>query len=425
VWNWLQFAAREKLCTRVDARLLRAISTPRIQQQASELVELSLRALDDLRQLDESLYERFVSTRNAPEDSEAAKQRMRKLWDDTFRGLRELLVFTKATLAEPANKQDKRASTESADAFDFGDFSEPAAAEPEKLDLGGADFGELLEGLGDDGERSEAERWSVVLEKLSSIEYGLRSQLQEASTRLDVAVESGELNQVLGLLDDTQSSTSEGVHAVVSAIYEEFLPDTNPATVVPGYLTSLGRALLVRRGLADIATKLTTHNDILQSDKTGEHAAALAAIRQWMRSFVSSVVCRAMRAADRFQMVEFERELSEQPPSVARLTSEGLVKYIDSLASINQREVLVIHDTRTLEEMRDSLANARQLMDLSPATAREMMDRAYQAAQRLRGRHPATDALIIQLERFAPTSSSPGESVKFLERLEAVMSASG
>lgn len=386
-------------------------------------MQLALRALDDLRQLDESLYERFVETRKAPEDSHAASQRMRKLWDDTFRGVRELLVYTKSVLGEGT----KRAQTESPDAFDFGDFGEPAPSSHDgggKLDLGGADFGDLLDGLGG-GEKTEADRWSGILEKLMSIEYGLKSQLTDASERLDVALEAGEMNQVLGLLDDTQSSMSEGVHAIVSAIYEEFLPDTNPATVVPGYLTSLGRALLVRRGLADLAGKLAPHNEILQGPHTDEHQHALTAARTTMRQFVGSVVCRAMRAADRWQMVEFERELAEQPLSVARLTSEGLVKYIDSLASINQREVLVLHDQRTLEEMRDALSSARQLLDLSPQTSREMMDRAYQAAQRLRGRHPATDALIISLERYAPTTSAPVESAKFLEQLEAVLSAAG
>lgn len=382
-------------------------------------MRLAFRALDDLRQLDESLYERFLETRTAPEDPDAARQRMRKLWDDTFRGLRELLAYTKTIVGEQQTDETNESGN-----FDFGDFEAPSSPGNE-LDLGSADIGDLLDGLGGGGEKSEAERWAGVLEKLGSIEYGLSSQLDDASQRLEVALEAGEMNQVLGLLDDTQSSTSEGVHAVVAAIYEEFLPDTNPATVVPGYLTSLGRALLVRRGLADIAVKLTAQNDVLQSDRTQEHEAALAAIRQQMRSFVSSVVCRAMRAADRWQMVEFERELSEQPLSVARMTSEGLVKYIDSLSSINQREVLVLHDQRTLEEMRESLSAARQLIDLSPQTAREMMDRAYQAAQRLRGRHPATDSLIIQLEQYAPTSSAPAESVKFLEKLEAVMSAAG
>jgi hypothetical protein len=409
----------------VDSRLLRAIGTPRIQQQAGELVRLALRALEDLRQLDDSLYERFLETRTVPEDSAAAVQRMRKLWAETFRGLRELLACAKAVLGERTTAPSESISADDT-AFDFGDFDAPSSlGDATEIDFGSADFGDLLAGLGGEGEKSEIERWNAVLEKLSSIEYGLRSQLEDASQRLDIALAAGEMNQVLGLLDDTQSSTSEGVHAVVSAIYEEFVPDTNPASVVPGYLTSLGRALLVRRGLADMAVKLTADNDVLQSDRTDEHEIALAAIRQQMRTFVASVVCRAMRAADRYQMVEFEREIAAQPMSLARMTCEGLVKYIDSLASINQREVLVLHDERTLEEMREALSSARQLFDLSPQTARDMMDRAYQAAQRLRGRHPTTDALIIQLERYAPTSSAPAESIKFLERLEAVLSAAG
>jgi hypothetical protein len=132
-----------------------------------------------------------------------------------------------------------------------------------------------------------------------------------------------------------------------------------------------------------------------------------------------------MRPADRWQMVEFERELKTSPMSRARLTTEGLVKYLDSLGSINQREVLVLHDRRTLDVMREAVANARQLVDLSPRAAVEMMDRAYQAAQRLRGRSPVTDRLVIQLERHAPNSSNPTAASKFLEGLEGVLAAAG
>ena len=74
---------------------------------------------------------------------------------------------------------------------------------------------------------------------------------------------------------------------------------------------------------------------------------------------------------------------------------------------------------------REALANARQLLDISPRTAIEMLDRAYQAAQRLRGRHPHTDQLVIGLERYAPDSSAPAESAKFLERLEELLAAAG
>jgi hypothetical protein len=404
----------------VDSRLQRAISTPKIQQQAGELVDRALRALEDLRQLDENLYERFVETRKAPEGPDAAANRIRKLWDETFRGLLGLLDFCKTlTGALPATTTDDSA------AFDFGDFGESAPAPSNELELGAADIGELLSGL-DSKEQSDSERWKPVLEKVSSIEYGLRAQYGEATERREVALGTGEMNQVLGLLDDTTSAASEGVHALVAAVYEAFVPDVNPTTIVPGYLTTLGRALLVRRGLADLATKLAAHNETLQSsERADEHQHALTAVRSVMRQFVGSVVCRAMRAADRWQMVEFERDLSGQPLSVARLTSEGLVKYIESLSSINQREVLVLHDQRTIEEMRDALASARQLVDLSPKTAREEMERAYQAALRLRGRHPVTDTLIIQLERYSSTASGQQNSAKLLERLEAVLAATG
>jgi hypothetical protein len=98
----------------VDSHLRRAIATPRIRQQAGDLVKLSLRALADLGQLDESLYERFVEARKSPEDPMAARQRTRKLWNDTFRSLRELLAYMKSVLsAKTKATQDENAISES------------------------------------------------------------------------------------------------------------------------------------------------------------------------------------------------------------------------------------------------------------------------------------------------------------------------
>jgi hypothetical protein len=342
---------------------------------------------------------------------------MRKLWDETFGGLLDVLALCRSLSGEqPAAKDEGN--------FDFGDFGESGGVpNTEQLDIGSIDFAALLGNLDEGKEQDDSERWKGVLEKVASIEYGLRAQHAEATQRREVALSSGETNQVLGLLDDTQSAASEGVHALVAAVYETFAPDVNPASVVPGYLTSLGRALLVRRGLADLASKLALPNAVLQSERGSEHEQGLTIVRHIMRSFVASVVCRAMRAADRWQMVQFEKDL-QKPLKVSRLVSEGLVKYIESLASINQREVLLVHDQRTIDEMRDALANARQLIDLSPNTAREMMERAFQAAQRLRGRHSTTDALIIKLEKLA-FATSRAESLKFLEALENVLAAMG
>ncbi len=382
-----------------------------------------MRALDHLTQLDESLYERFVASRGVAVEPVANAASLRRLWDDTFGGLLELLAFCDTLDPAPST------ASEPAPSFEFEELESALgdstiADSNSELDLGSGDIGDLLEGIDEHVQEGDPDRWQHVLEKTGSIAYGLRSQHADATARLTVALGARDIGQILGLLDDTQSSASEGVHALISAVYEAFVPDIDPATVVPGYTTSLGRALLVRRGIAELATMLGPYNDVLQGADKSKYPQALETIRDAMRGFVLSVVCRAMRAADRWQMVEFELALAEQPLAAARLTSEGLVKYLDSLGQINQREVLLLHDQRALEVMRESLADARQLVDLSPRTANEMMQRAYDAARRLRGRNPATDQMIIALDRSSPGSANPAASLAFLESLEAMLAAS-
>jgi len=104
-------------------------------------------------------------------------------------------------------------------------------------------------------------------------------------------------------------------------------------------------------GPPELVRSQAPSNDALQGDDVTRHAEALQRVKETLHAFVSSVVCRAMRAADRWQMVEFDLELAGQTAGVARMTCEGLVKYLDSLGSINQREVLLLHDQRTIEQM--------------------------------------------------------------------------
>ncbi len=407
----------------MDARLQRAIPTLRILTQAQELVNLALKALDDLRQLDESLYERFVASRDEPTAPEVAAAGLQKLWETTFAGLEMLLAFCRALAADTAPV----AKTSANDDFDFADFGEAKPAEEEEnLSLGATDLLDFLDQIDEQtgADQNDQEKWNKVVERVVSIEYGLTSQQAEAKERLKVALSTGEIGHALGVLDDTQSSASEGVHALVGAVYETFTPDVNPTTVVPGYLTALGRALLVRRGVAELAANLTPYNEILQGADPTMYDAALTAVRTIVHGYVMSVVCRAMRPADRWQMVEFERLVTTQQTSTARLTTEGLVKYLDSLGTINQREVLVMHDRRTVEAMREAVSNARQLLDLSPRAAVEMMDRAYQAAQRLKGRSIAIDQLVSELEQYAPLAAEAAP-VKFLEGLEGVLAVAG
>jgi hypothetical protein len=414
----------------VDPRLQRAIRTPAVLQQAAELVRLALQALADMRGLDDSLYQQFVATRSAPADPQATVAGLGRLWDQTFRGLGQLLEYCRGLGQHrtPAAAAAAEAGDAGFDDLDFGE--DPAAAAPraELFDPGTADIGSLLDGIGglEEGRgSSDADRWAQVVDKVGAIEFGLRSQLDDATQRKQVALAAGTPRHVLGVLDDTQGAASEGVHALVTAVYAEFVPDADPARLVPGYQTSLGRALLVRRGIADLAARVQPLNDAIQGDDPTRHAPALDAVREAMRQFVGSAVCRGMRAADRWQVVQFEQQLAEQPPGAARQTCEGLAKYLESLASINQREVLVLHDQRKLDEMRELLATARQLLDLSPRTALEMLTKAQWTALALRGRSPAFDRQLDQVEALAIEGAPAVTAAERLERLEGLLAAAG
>lgn len=380
-----------------DARLAAAIRDPQVALVVSELVQHAVLALTDMQRLDESLYERVQGSDAAAASAELIEQ----LSATIFRGLRAFIAVCRARRPAAAG-----ASSPSGD-FDFGDLEAAVAAAAPKattdFQLDAGDIGDVLSSLDEHLHASEAERLSGVLEKVSSIEYGLSSQLDDLTARLK-QTELVDAAQALELLDDTQTSASEGVYAALTAAYEAFLPDADPATLAPGYLTTLQRALLVRRGLAELAREVNFHNDVLQGEDVEQtrHEPALAQLRAAMSAFLQRDAFRAMRPADRFQVSRFELSLREQPLGAARLTSEGLARYLESLGSINRREVLIVHDQRRIDELRESVAAARQLSLIRPRLAVDPARRAVTAALALSGRHPATDGLIASLRKAAP-----------------------
>ncbi|MEZ4366678.1 MAG: hypothetical protein R2939_10380 [Kofleriaceae bacterium] len=389
----------------MDRTLLEAIGTPKIEAQVKDLVGRAVAALDQMRGLDDNLYDRFVAAQTATTDATTAS--LRTLWVETFQGIEALLVHCKELLAAraaPAEAAEAATISDELD-VDFGDLEGPStAASGLDFDFAADDLGDLMAGLAEAKPRSDAERWASVLDQVSEIEYGLTSQLDDAFERVERSLDVGNVNQVLGLLDDTRGAVGAGVHALVTAIYEAFLPGTDPSTVVPGYQTSLSRALMVRRGIAALAARVGPANAILQGDDRTAYEAALAEIRAQVGEFVRSPVWRAMRAADRYQLAVFDDELTTQPLAVARVTSEGLAKYLDSLSSVNQREVLVTHDQRVIDELREAMATARGLADISPPTAREHLERAVRLAHDLRGRTAGLDQL---LDGPAPDAAAP------------------
>jgi hypothetical protein len=128
-----------------------------------------------------------------------------------------------------------------------------------------------------------------------------------------------------------------------------------------------------------------------------------------------------MRPADRWELTKFERDLREQNGPAANLTSEGLAKYLESLGSINRREVLVTHDQRAMEELRESLSAARPLLEINTRVAADLVQRALNAALSLYGRNPGNDDLITALREASPSLETASEIEGTVDTLELLI----
>jgi len=410
----------------LDPRLLGAIENPAIQRKACELVRLALLALDSLKQLDENLYEEFAATGKELGTSHDAAEGLWRHWSRVFAGVENLLTFCRNLAAQhTADASTFDAAAASAE-FEIDEVTGTRSRRPSLFDIKTADLRAILDeidGLGNAEGPTENERWSRVVEEASAVEYGLSSLLKDAHARIEVALQAGLWRQALAILDETQGTASEGVHALVTSVYRAFVPEADPSLLVPGFLTLLDKALLVRRAIADLGRRIEPLNALLQGEDASLYPAALAEVRRVLAAFVTSPACRAMRAADRWEIEKLEHEIATLPLEQARKSCEGLAKYLESLAAINQREVLIVHDKKRIAELREYVGSARGLIDISPKTATDMLLKAQEAAQALWGRSPRVDRLLGRLEALAPRGTRPASHGEWLALLEEILAA--
>ena len=109
--------------------------------------------------------------------------------------------------------------------------------------------------------------------------------------------------------------------------------------------------------------------------------------------------------------------MSAQSIAAARLTSEGLSKYLESLSSINRREVLVLHDRRAAADLREAKAAAEQLAMIEPRLALESTQTALESAMALYGHSAGLDAAILALPERLASGERLKETFAALERI--------
>lgn len=406
------------------SQLLSSIPDASIQKSVEKVVEVSTAAIEQLSRLDDKIYAHYDNEGNLLQDSSKAEGHLRLLAKDVLTGVRRLDEH----LETRAKGESKNASNDSDDDMDFDfDFGSGSGGEEEakdEMDLGDLDLDGAFDMLSETFDQSCQERWQALDSELQSLSYALRSQLRDFDDRFEKALKSERYLQALRELNDVGSSLTDGVFALMTSVYSSFLDNVEAEDLIPGHKNTLARALMVRRGLADLRRVVSQKNAFVQDLDADEQVRneAFGAILGELGLFIWGEVFRIMRPADRVEFKKFQKKLEGSSASAGRFDCEGMDKYLDSLMAVSQRDVLIKHDRDESHEIAGLLEAARPLIDISPHGALAMLAEAFEKADSLFGLRDPLDGLLGEWREMSKKQrNDPTQAVLMGARLEPLV----
>ncbi len=396
------------------------MSDPKIRAQVATLIDLCVAAVRDLDSLDEEVYLQSLRAENRPERSILTRHSLESLAISILSGVRTLDAHLQSI--EPA-AGDEESSTElegeGESGFDLDfDFGAPVSA-PQDMRLDDDDIAGALDGLAPTPKRSAQESWRLLSVELGTLSYAFSSQLQAFDERFQDALENLRFGPGLQELDAVGNALIDGVFALMASICEAFLEDFDRDHLLPGHRNALGKALLVRRGLAELRLVVNQSNHRLQTASSDAQSkeVALRELEATLAAFLASEVFSAMRSPDRLELRDFHAKLASKERSDLAMVGEGLDKYLDSLVSVSQRDVLLAHDQDVMEEVSSLLEAVPALIDISPHGAMDMVRQAFAKAEALYG---ARDALDLLLREWREQAAQLLDQARYLSMGQAL-----
>lgn len=285
-----------------------------------------------------------------------------------------------------------------------------APAAPVSTDEGDADFeldgssaarksGPILpRGMIAQSQRSDEDKWNALTAAMSTLQYGLGFELREFERRFAHALKNDQKEQAVRDLNDATTGLMDGVFAAMTTVYECFLGYAEPERMVPGHRDTLGKALAVRRALADLRRGVRGLNRRVQDRATPPDVAETNYQRvvDVMSRFVDSDVFSYLRSDTRRDFWQFRETLANGNAVQNRLDCEGFDKYLDSLSFVSQRGVLIKHDTDLKTKIAADLQRAVKFAALLPEVVCDVIEQAFVKAERLSGLSDEIDGLVLQ-----------------------------
>src|SRR4029078_6601291 len=116
--------------------------------------------------------------------------------------------------------------------------------------------------------RSDEEKWRALTGEMDTLHYGLSSELREYDRRFADALSNNRTEQALTDLNDATTGLMDGVFAVMTTAYACVLGHAEPERMIPGHRDTLGKALAVRRAVAELRRTVRELNRPIQNRAT-------------------------------------------------------------------------------------------------------------------------------------------------------------
>jgi hypothetical protein len=278
------------------------------------------------------------------------------------------------------------------------------------------------EGSGDSApmaRQTDEDKWRELEKEMDSMQYALGSEVREYDRRLREALQLERKGQALQDLNDAVNSLTDGVFAMMTTIYEVFLGHADPDRMIPGYRDTLSTALAVRKMLAELRQEVRELNRSIQDSQSTEMVVEMSysLLRESVLRFVEHEEFASLRPADREEFKNFGERLAQGDAVRSRLDCEGLDKYLDSLAVVSQRDVLLKHDADLRETLFEELATAMAVPRSHPQSVPGVVDSCFVRAEKLFGLMEDLDSLVFKW------STLPAEERETLQGALAMGSA--
>ncbi len=363
------------------AGLLATISDRRIRRKVQKLLQLGEEAVRALGELDAALYLR--------EDGEEQLQIVADAVLSHFRRLLEYLAMVAPAAGASADGGDVEL-----------DLDGPAATPKSGPKTGP----HSVRGIIAHRERSDDDRWSALSDEMVTLQYGLGSELKEFERRFSDALKNDRKDQAVRDLNDATTGVMDGVFAVMTTVYECFLGYAEPERMVPGHRDSLGKALAIRRALAELRREVRGLNRPIQDRATPRDVAETSyqCIVEAVGRFIESDVFHYLRSDTRRDFWQFHETLANGNAAQNRNDCEGFDKYLDSLAFVSQRGVLIKHDADLKTKITGDLDRAVKFAALLPDVVCEVIEQAFVKGERLSGLNDQIDALVFEWSSLTP-----------------------